>query len=194
MIDNFQSSLGFVLRHECAYAPGHDGDLDYVVCENVPGDSGGCTKYGIDAADHPGLDIPALTLGEATEIYRDDEWTECRCDELAAGLDTAAFDCAVNNGVHVAGVLLQRAIAACGGQLVIDGLIGAETIGQANEAWAKGPAQLLGELLDLRRRHYSQIVLLHPGDSRFLQGWLNRVDDLEIFIEASTKAAGAVIS
>jgi len=176
---NFQPSLGFVLRHECVYAPGHENDLNFVICENVPGDSGGCTKYGIDAADHPGLDIPGLTLQQATTLYRDGEWTHSRCDGLPKGLDTAIFDCAVNNGLIVAGILLQRAIIACGYGVVVDGDIGLQTLRVANLV---NGTDLMARLLQLRRTRYTDIVLHNPADAKFLKGWLARVDDLERFL------------
>lgn len=167
------------MRHECAYAPGHDSDLNFVVCENVPGDSGGCTKYGIDAASHPGLDICALTLDEATAIYHGGEWTACRCDDLPAGVDTAVFDCAVNNGIAVAGILLQRAIIACGHGVVVDGEIGAQTL---KATLLASRSDLEAHFLQLRRQRYTDIVLHNAGDAKFLKGWLARVDDLERFL------------
>jgi lysozyme family protein len=179
MRDNFSPSLGFVLLHECVYAPGHDGDMDYVVWEDVPGDSGGCTKFGIDAADHPGVDIRGLTLAEATGLYRDGEWTHCGCDDLPKGIDTAIFDCAVNNGVCVAGILLQRALLECGCGVVIDGEIGPQTLRTAGLVHGQ---DLMARLLQLRRQRYLDIVLHRPGDARFLKGWLARVDDLERFL------------
>jgi hypothetical protein len=42
--------------------------------------------------------------------------------------------------------------------------------------------------LELRRQHYADIVLLHPGDGEFLHGWLNRVNDLERFVDESAPA------
>jgi lysozyme family protein len=188
MKDNFPSSLAFVLRHECVYAPGHEDDLAFVVCENVPGDAGGCTKYGIDAADHPHLDIRDLTLDQATAIYRDGEWTQCRCDDLPTGIDTAVFDCAVNNGVHVAGILLQRAVSACGHTISVDGKIGPKTVAAAAAVCKVSKWGLLNHMLELRRQHYADIVLLHPGDGEFLHGWLNRVNDLEQFVDGSAAA------
>jgi lysozyme family protein len=181
MNDNFASSLGFVLRHECAYAPGHEGDLNYVVCEDVPGDTGGLTKFGIDAASHPGIDIRGLTFELASAIYHDGEWTECRCDALPSGVDTVVFDCAVNNGAAVSAILLQRAVIACGYGIVVDGKIGPQTVRAAT--LANGP-DLKGRLLQLRRQRYTDIVLHNPADAKFLQGWLNRVDDLERFLFA----------
>jgi lysozyme family protein len=168
------------------YAPGHDGDLAFVVCEDVPGDSGGCTKFGIDAADHAGVDIADLTLDEATTIYHDGEWTACRCDDLPEGIDTAVFDCAVNNGIHVAGILLQRSICASGRAVAIDGDIGPATIAGVTAVCQVSKWGLLSHLLDLRRQHYADIVLLHPCDGQFLHGWLNRVNDLEQFVEGAT--------
>jgi len=182
MKDNFPPSLSFVLRHECVYAPGHADDLAFVICENVPGDTGGCTKFGIDAADHPGVDIRSLTLEQAAAIYRDGEWTACRCDDLPQGIDTAVFDCAVNNGVHTAGTLLQRSIAACGAAIVIDGKIGPGTLGAVETICKAAKWGLINHLLEFRRQHYADIVLLHPGDGEFLHGWLNRVNDLEQFL------------
>jgi lysozyme family protein len=179
MKSNFASSLGFVLRHECVYAPGHENDLNFVICEDVPGDTGGVTKFGIDAASHPGVNIPGLTLDQAAGLYRDGEWTRCRCDDLPKGLDTAIFDCAVNNGEVVAGILLQRAIIMCGYAVVVDGDIGAQTVRAAS--LANGP-DMLGRLLQLRRQRYTDIVLHHPADAKFLKGWLARVDDLETFL------------
>jgi lysozyme family protein len=179
MQTNFAPSLSFVLRHECVYAPGHDNDLNFVITEDVPGDSGGTTKFGIDAASHPGVDIRGLTLDQATEIYRNGEWTRCRCDDLPKGLDTAIFDCAVNNGIIVAGILLQRSIVACGYGVVVDGEIGAQTVRLSN--LIHGP-DLMARLLQARRQRYTDIVLHHPTDAKFLKGWLARVDDLERFL------------
>jgi lysozyme family protein len=182
MNGNFPASLGFVLRHECVFAPGHDNDFNFVVCEDVPGDTGGLTKFGIDAASHPGVDIRGLTLDQAATLYRDGEWTHCCCNDLPEGIDTAVFDCAVNNGVHVAAILLQRAVLACGFGLVVDGEIGAATVRAVAACCAQRRQDVIGQLLQLRRNRYADIVLYHPDDGKFLKGWLARVDDLERFL------------
>ena len=179
MKDNFTASLRFVLRHECVFAPGHDSDFAFVICEDVPGDAGGLTKYGIDATDDPGVDIRNLTLDQATAIYRDGEWAHCSCDQLPEGIDTAVFDCAVNNGVPVAGILLQRALLGCGFPLVVDGAIGPATVRTVTAACASRRQALIADYLQLRRNRYAEIVLHRPADSKFLKGWLTRVDDLE---------------
>jgi len=178
MTISFSTALDFVLKHECVFAPGHDGDLDFVITENVPGDGGGLTKYGIDAADHPGVDIAKISLTEATSIYRAGEWTGCRCGDLPSKIDAAVFDCAVNNGIATSGILLQRALLRCGFVLSVDGEIGDKTVRAALAEANLHAADFLSQLLNLRREHYANIVLHRPAFSKFLKGWLNRVNDL----------------
>jgi lysozyme family protein len=184
MIDNFAASLKFVLNHECVFPRGDDGDLLHVITENVCGDAGGITKYGIDAKDHPGVNIQALTLDQATGIYRAGEWTACRCDDLPKGLDTSVFDCAVNCGGIVAGILLQRALLPFGFMLSVDGEIGNKTVSAAIAECnlVQGPHDVIEQFLQLRRQRYADIVLHHPADAKFLKGWINRVNDLDAFI------------
>jgi len=61
----------------------------------------------------------------------------------------------------------------------VDGEIGPETI---RVSWLINGADLRGRLLQLRRQRYTDIVLHHPGDAKFLKGWLARTDDLERFL------------
>ncbi|HEX4085905.1 MAG TPA: glycosyl hydrolase 108 family protein [Chthoniobacteraceae bacterium] len=183
MTDHFTASLGFVLRHECAYAEGHDGDLAFVVTEDVPGDSGGLTKWGIDAADHPGVDIAGLTLDQASEIYRAGEWTECKCDLLPAGVDTAIFDAAVNQGVKRSVKMLQQALFQRGLPIATDGELGPITLALALKEASIDRRGLLTEMLAQRRQWYGRIVSGNPPDAKFLNGWLNRVNDLQAFLQ-----------
>lgn len=185
MKDNFVPSLGFVLRHECVFERGHDNDLNFVVVEDEPGDSGGLTKFGIDATDHPGVDIAALTLDQATQVYRDGEWTACMCDALPEKIDTAVFDCAVNCGCAVSAILLQRALNSRGYKVTVDGELGKLTAAQAMAlcAISGGADYMVSALLAMRRTRYENIVLARPSDAKFLKGWLNRVDDLETFLK-----------
>ena len=183
MQTRFDLSLQFVLRHESVYAPGHEGDPAYTIAETVPGDPGACTKYGIDATDHPGIDIPNLTLQEARHLYQNGEWTACACDLLPGRIDTAVFDCAVNNGVATSVILLQRALREHGFPLAEDGEIGPKTTGAANAEAEQYGDELLNTLLILRKRLYADIVLHKPGEAKFLRGWNNRVADLQQFLQ-----------
>jgi lysozyme family protein len=183
MQDNFVPSLGFVFRWECVFEKGHYRDMAYVVTENVPGDEGGLTKFGVDATDHPGVDIANLTQAQATQIYHDGEWTRCLCDSLPLGVDTCVFDEAVNEGCEVAGLHLQGAIAANGYAIAMDGIIGADTVAKSLVICARSRWLLINPILAMRRAHYHAIVAKRPGDAGFLQGWLDRVNDLENFLK-----------
>lgn len=86
-------------------------------------DPGGLTKWGISKRSYPDLDIRNLTREQAVDIYHRDFWLPVRADELPQALALAVFDCAVNQGVAVAGKLLQR---AC--DVPQDGRIGPVTV------------------------------------------------------------------
>ena len=95
MINNFNKALAFVLKWEGGYS-------------NDPNDPGGETKYGIDKRSHPGLDIKNLTLEQASDIYKNEYWNKCKCDELEWPFDIIVFDTAVNMGPNRALVLFQE--------------------------------------------------------------------------------------
>ncbi len=174
MIPNFQKALDFTLDEECEFAHGHDGDMNYVVDEDAPGDSGGLTKFGIDQKDHPHIDIANLTLPEATQIYHDEEWTKCRCDVLPDGYDIAVFDTAVNNGMGESAKLLQRSANAVNEAQILRWMVfhraWKATIAAALSAGTSG----LRRFLLLRHQLYIDIVTMHPSDKQFLPDWLGR--------------------
>jgi lysozyme family protein len=184
MKENFKAALKFVMDHECVFAKGHYGDYAHVISEDVPGDSGGLTKFGIDQASHPNININHLDYSGAAAIYHDQEWTSCRCDELPAGYDIAVFDIAVNNGRGTAAKLLQLAlnrVVASNPLLVVDGFIGAKTIAAATASGEKG----LATLLQLRAQRYFDIVHNHPTQKKFLNGWIDRNNDLSRAVAAA---------
>ncbi len=109
MTTRFNNFLPFIYDHENAYNKRHE-----VVVENVAGDPGGCTKYGIDKASHPGVDVANLTEPQAREIYWQ-EWQAARADDMPAGVGECFFNCCVNCGVGRA-----RKIAALGPKTVSD--------------------------------------------------------------------------
>lgn len=129
---------------------------------NDPNDNGGLTKYGISQRAFPNLDITALTLEEAKEIYKKNYWDVCRCDELPASFDIAVFDSAVNQGPTQAIKLLQRAIG-----VLDDGVIGKLTIDACRAA---GAAELRNFMLR-RLFHYSQL----EDYKHYKKGWFNRI-------------------
>ncbi len=162
MSDNFEKALAFTLLWECEFVRGHWGDLNYVVAENVAGDPGGVTKFGIDQRDHGGVDIRALTLDGARAIYHAREWTRIRGDAIASPRwAMAVFDCAVNPGLVAIGWI----------QLIFgtafDGIMGSETIAALNT----GNDRDLRALLMKRDLYYRA---RSARFDKFKSGWLNR--------------------
>lgn len=137
---------------------------------NDPADPGGETKYGISKRAYPHLDIKALTVGEARDIYERDYWKAIQCDALPEPVALVVFDSAVNQGRTAAVKILQ----ACVGTPV-DGVIGPQTISATH---TKSATDLARTLLARRALAYHQI----PNADRFIRGWMNRLFHLQSFM------------
>ena len=109
----FEEAVELVFLHEGGYI-------------DDPDDPGGATRFGISRRSHPDIDIANLTRRRASEIYRQQYWIRCRCDDLPSPLATLVFDAAVNQGPEAAIRMLQRAVGA-----VVDGVIGPDTLVRA---------------------------------------------------------------
>lgn len=70
------------------------------------------TKYGIAANSYPNEDIKNLTKERAYALYKRDYWDKFGGDQVAVGLDLAAYDLAVNSGVGRVRQLYPKAYAA----------------------------------------------------------------------------------
>ncbi len=160
----FQRAILFCLAHENEYAA--DGS---VRTEHDPNDPGGTTKYGIDKAAHPNLDIESLTLAQAVESYASNEWIRAHGDQLPERLAICHFDGVVNMGAKPSAMMLQAAVHA-----VADGSVGPATIAAAHAA-DDGAA---GRMLDAREDYYRHLRQF----PRYGRGWLARVADLRQFI------------
>jgi lysozyme family protein len=71
---------------------------------------GGLTRYGISSKAHPALDVRNLTEQQAKDIYRTEYWNACGAEFLTWPMSLAVFDCAVNQGVSVAGEIANDAL------------------------------------------------------------------------------------
>ena len=86
-------------------------------------DPGGETNFGISKRAYPNVDIKNLTLEQAKLIYKNDYWDKVRGDEISYPLNLFMFDCAVNQGVSVAIILLQKSLG-----IPQDGILGVQTL------------------------------------------------------------------
>ena len=90
---NFEVCLPITLKHEGGWS-------------DHPADPGGATMKGVTLAtyrSHFGAgkskaDLRAITTGELRHIYRIGYWTPVGAENMAAGVDLAVFDAAVNSG------------------------------------------------------------------------------------------------
>jgi lysozyme family protein len=139
------------------------------VYENVPGDPGGPTKYGIDQRSHPTVNIRALTEVKAKAIYRNDYWRAIAGDQLQTRTAWAVMDSAVNCGTKQAVRWLQRAL-----NVEDDGRLGQVTLAAA-AASPDGPVAM--SVLRQRGDHYLALGK-RPQFRKFLKGWLNRNESL----------------
>ncbi len=156
MNSNWETAMAFVFKME--------GDLT-----DDPNDPGGLTKYGISKKAYPDLDIRNITIDQAKEIYKNDYWEMCNCDELAFPFDIATFDCAVNQGVGKAKRLLQNAL-----DVSVDGIIGDKTIAASFKATPRTFKKLIAE----RISEYFRLIINNPRLMVFSVNWIFRVVSL----------------
>ncbi len=137
---------------------GHEGELS-----NHPADKGGMTKYGISQRAYPALDIAALTLDTAKEIYRRDYWSRAQCDRLPPALAFQVFDGAVNSGIGNSIRWLQEAAG-----VAVDGVVGPLTIRAVGD---KDAAVMLARFNGERLKFMASLSTFDV----FGRGWCRRI-------------------
>jgi len=163
---NWESAFAHVIQSEGGYV-------------NDPHDKGGETNLGVTRiawGEYLGRaimdgEMHALTVEAVKPFYKRQYWDRCRCDDLPAGVDYAVFDFAVNAGTGMAAKFLQRAV-----DTKDDGAIGAGTLAATSN---HQPSQVLERFSDQKEAFYQGIVSRHPEQSKFLKGWLSRVEAVE---------------
>ena len=169
MNDALQLAMKFTLKAEGKYTD----------------DDGGPTMYGVtqmtydryrDSVGMPRQSVRLITMPEVRVIMQSRYWHPARCDVLPEKVAIAHFDTAYNEGVDGAIEILQEALG-----VERDGIIGPLTEHAIDIA---EPVALLTDYLDARRDAYHRIVADSPADSIYLDGWLNRVDELEKYLGA----------
>ena len=159
---NFSACVKRLLAHEGGYG-------------NHPSDPGGPTNFGITIHDYrkhvspngTATDLRAMPVDVAKTIYRTKYWDALRCDELASGLDYAAFDYGVNSGTARAAKVLQRIV----GRASVHDRIDAETLALLR---ARDPKALIAAVCD-ERAAFLRRLKTWPV---FGVGWGRRVADV----------------
>jgi hypothetical protein len=151
--DRFTHFLPWILKWETVFKKGHYGDYSYAISENDPSDPGGLTKFGIDKASHPGININRITLESATNIYWQ-EWQKDDIESLKDGLGEVFFNACINCGRGRANQFLHNP-------------------GHPNDG---------SGFLDAQEAYYKRLVNARPSLGKFLTGWLNRTADLRKYL------------
>lgn len=155
-----------------------------------PADPGGITNYGVSLRflldqgldvgdiDHDGDidadDIRALSKDDAKRIFRSVFWTSQYelLDKTHPCCAMVCYDTSVNMGLSYGRRLLQQAL----GGLAVDGIWGPLTWSAIANSNDRITAQVM---IELRRARYRYLVDRNRALKVFLNGWLNRCDDLE---------------
>jgi len=150
----FKDLIGDILKREGGY-------VDH------PSDPGGETKYGIAKRSHPKEDIKNLTKERATEIYEKEYWTPSKASSLPGSLQETYFDMVVNMGQRRAVKILQKACNSKGCKLVVDGLIGRNTLRESKRIDDS-------RLKVFRILFYTDLITRKPKLADFIVGWIRR--------------------
>lgn len=125
-----------------------------------PDDPGGRTNHGITQKVYrewkgdPDADVERITMQEVGAIYRSNYWNAL-CDGVPDPLATVLFDTAVNCGV---GRTRRWLLDAPGGT---------------------GTVNAAKYVMLTRRSHYEALAVSNPRMTKYLHGWMNRVDALK---------------
>lgn len=161
----FDPAIEIVLAHEL------DPSDPHRIVE-LPGDTGGLTKYGIAQNKHPDLDVASLTLTDARDIYQRRYWRPEYAEIGSQAIASKVFDFAVNAGPRQAHLALQRALRACDAPgIEDDGVLGPRTLLAVNACRVE---PLLAALRSEIAGFYRTLAATSEARRPFLMGWLRR--------------------
>ena len=143
---------------------------------NTPGDRGGETKFGVAKNANPSLNVAALTLEQAYQVYYNHYWVAGKCDLFPFPLSLVHFDACVNHGIGRAAKLLQAAVG-----VNADGVLGPVTFEAVNASFKQ---DVIDNLFVARSNFYNAIVARDASQQKFLKGWMNRVTDVTNFAKS----------
>lgn len=163
---------------------------------NDPDDPGGATKYGVTLGtlrrlgiDKTGdgrlteADVRRLTREDAVEIYLRHYYQIPKIDRLPELLRPSVFDMYVNAGSNAVKIL-QRLLRQMGQWVVVDGVIGPQTIAAAEVAEAAAPSHLADAYGIARRNYYYRLADQRPASRKYARrrdggkgGWIRRAEE-----------------
>lgn len=163
----FEECLAFVLEREGGFS-------------DNPKDKGGATNKGVtqrvydEWRERKGYEVRSVADIEQAEvmaIYNEGYWNPVRGIKLAAPLDLAMFDAAVQHGPVRAVKWLQEIVGA-----ERDGRFGSVTLAKMADYISKNSLSTLVTAYNRRRvQFYNDIIESNPTQKVFARGWGNRM-------------------
>jgi lysozyme family protein len=161
-----------------------------------PDDPGGATKHGVTLGTLRRLgrdltcdgridemDVRALDPAQASEIFIQHYYEAPRIDRLPAAIQPSVFDMYVNAGGNAV-VILQRLLGDMGQRIIVDGIIGPQTVAAAEIADATAPGYFADAYGIARRNYYYRVADARPASRKFATtragqkgGWIRRAEE-----------------
>lgn len=153
---------------------------------DVPGDAGGATKWGIAQRYNPEVDVKNLTRDGAMEVYHKKHWMLMNLDTIL-DYDVAyeIFENGINSNHWFAVQCVQGSLNLFGVKLSMDGQIGPVTAAAINafkdkHALLKMQNLLQGMMLIVGFENFSvvktMILKRYAYAGKFLRGWMKRIE------------------
>ncbi|MBL4751943.1 MAG: peptidoglycan-binding protein [Amylibacter sp.] len=163
---------------------------------NDPDDPGGATNFGVTihtmrrlGLDLTGdgkitaADVKALTIKQATDIFKKHYFYRPKIDQLPQALQASVFDMQVNAGGNAIKVL-QRLLRRFGEDVIMDGVLGPQSLRAAHNTWAKARGHLVDAYGIERRNYYYRLADRRPASRKYARrrdggkgGWIIRAEE-----------------
>ena len=112
--------------------------------------------------------LPVVEAFYQSKIWN--QWlAQIESDEVAKRVFDARVNPSPEKGVEFA----QKADNSLGGTLVVDGILGPNTVAGINE---NDPEPFVDAFRSVRSQHYRDIVANNPSDAPYLNAWLARAN------------------
>lgn len=128
----------------------------------------------LESRGEPPRPVDEATPADARAIYRSWYWTRGKCADLPWPLSLVHFDGCVNHGVLAQNKLLQRSLG-----VVVDGVVGPITLGEAGRG---DPQERAETLIWARMAKYRSILMADHSQRAFAAGWIGRMIDLRAVV------------
>ncbi|SMX31554.1 holin-associated N-acetylmuramidase [Octadecabacter ascidiaceicola] len=163
---------------------------------NDPDDPGGATNHGvtIHTMRRLGLDLDGdgqvteqdvrvLTREQAVTIFIDHYFFRPNISRLPAALQASVFDMYVNAGANAVRIL-QRLLQDMRIAVIVDGVIGPQTIAAAEQGMAAAVDHFVDAYGIARRNYYYALADARPASRKYAQrrdggkgGWITRAEE-----------------